>query len=478
MVIPRLQQRPFTWPRPALDSDFWFGQVNSRPLSLFRVGIALVILRDALLHIPIAAAFYSDSGLTPRAAVAALLTDQPLRFSLLHGIGSPWLATLFFLGWAGVACCLLVGYKARFAAALNFICVLSVYWRNPFITSGADDILRVVSFWMLFIPLNHHFSLDTRHHHHPNRMTYAFPVRLLQVQIALIYLGAGLSKLLGGQWTDGTALFYVLQLESLLRPLGHWLSAVAPLWVLQGLTYGVLLLEISFPILVFAPIKQPTLRILALLAMGLMHLGIALVMTMPLWDFVLVLGVSYLLFAAQTATPTEPVSVAKSIPQRALTLSLAGLMGLVIWQNGDGFRVLDVPLMPKLPVAAAHLLDLTGLRQNWGLFAPQPYQSDWTLIVPGTFTDGTQFDLRTGDLVPETINPLPPGTPYRWKRFEQVLALQRPASFLNAWADSYCQQHQGYLAQVQIRVLYRASHPPDAPPHLLQNELIWLQVCQ
>ena len=145
MVIPRLQQ-PVSWPRPALTYDFWFGQVNSRPLSLFRVGIALVILRDALLHIPIAAAFYSDSGLTPRAAVETLLTDYPLRFSLLAGIGAPWLATLFFLGWATAAVCLLVGYKTRFAAAINFICVLSVYWRNPFITSGADDILRIVSF--------------------------------------------------------------------------------------------------------------------------------------------------------------------------------------------------------------------------------------------------------------------------------------------------------------------------------------------
>ena len=477
MVIPRLQQS-FTCPRPTLISDFWFGQVNSRPLSLFRMGIALVILRDALLHIPIAAAFYSDSGLTSRAAIEALLTDHPLRFSLLTGIGAPWLATLFFLGWATAAVCLLVGYKTRFAAAINFICVLSVYWRNPFITSGADDILRIVSFWLLFVPLNHHFSLDIWRKNPPDQTTHAFPVRLLQVQIALIYLGAGLSKLLGGQWTDGTALFYVLQLESLLRPLGHWLSAVAPLWVLQGLTYGVLLLEISFPILIFAPIKQPTLRILALLAMGLMHLGIALVMTMPLWDFVLVLGVSYLLFAAQSVPPTEAVATAKPIPQRALTFILAGLMGLVIWQNGDGFRLLGVPLMPKLPVAAAHLLDLTGLRQNWGLFAPQPYQSDWTLSVLGTFTDGTQFDLRTGDPVPETIHPLPPGTPYRWKRFEQVLALQRPASFLNAWATSYCQQYQGFLEQVQIRVLYRASHPPGTLPHPLQNELIWLRVCE
>ncbi len=263
MVIPRLQQRSLTWPRPALAYDFWFGQVNSRSLSLFRVGIALVLLRDALLHIPIAAAFYSDSGLTSRAAVRALLTDHPLRFSLLDGIGQPWLATLFFLGWAGVSLCLFVGYKTRLAAALNFICVLSIYWRNPFITSGADDILRVVSFWMLFIPLNHHYALDTWHKTQPEQTTDAFPVRLLQVQLALIYLGAGLSKLLGIQWTDGTALFYVLQLDSLLRPLGHWLRSVAPLGSLQGLTYSVLLLEISFPILIFAPVKQPALRHLA-----------------------------------------------------------------------------------------------------------------------------------------------------------------------------------------------------------------------
>lgn len=478
MVIPRLQQRSLTWPRPALAYDFWFGQVSSRPLSLFRVGIALVLLRDALLHIPIAAAFYSDSGLTSRAAVRALLTDHPLRFSLLDGIGQPWLATLFFLGWGGVACCLLVGYKTRLAAAINFLCVLSVYWRNPFITSGADDILRVVSFWMLFLPLNHHFALDTRRNIQPDPAADAFPVRLLQVQLALIYLGAGLSKLLGTQWTDGTALFYVLQLDSLLRPLGHWLRSVASLEILQGLTYSVLLLEISFPILVFAPVKQPALRRLALLAMGLMHLGIALVMTMPLWDFGLVLGVSYLVFAAQTITPTGLAATDTPIPKRALTFILAGLMGLVIWQNGDGFRAVGVPLVPRLPVAAAHLLDLTGLRQNWGLFAPQPYQSDWTLIVPGTFTDGTQLDLRTGKTLPETISPLPPGIPYRWKRFEQVLALQRPSSFLNAWADSYCQQHQGHLEQIQIQVLYRASHPPDTSPYPLQNELIWLQVCQ
>lgn len=477
MVIPRLQQRSLTWPRPALAYDFWFGQVNSRPLSLFRVGIALVFLRDALLHIPIAAAFYSDSGLTSRAVVRALLTDHPLRFSLLDGIGQPWLATLFFLGWAGVSLCLFVGYKTRLAAALNFICVLSIYWRNPFITSGADDILRVVSFWMLFIPLNHHYALDTWHRTQPEQTTDAFPVRLLQVQLALIYLGAGLSKLLGIQWTDGTALFYVLQLDSLLRPLGHWLRSVAPLGSLQGLTYSVLLLEISFPILIFAPVKQPALRHLALLAMGLMHLGIALAMTMPLWDFVLVLGVSYLVFTAPTPTPTVPAATAP-IPKRALTLILTGLMGLVLWQNGDGFRTVGVPIVPKLPDAAAYLLDLTGLRQNWGLFAPQPYQSDWTLIVPGTFTDGTQLDLRTGKTIPETISPLPPGIPYRWKRFEQVLALQRPSSFLNAWADSYCQQHQGHLVQIQIRVLYRASHAPGASPHPLQNELIWLQICQ
>ena len=47
--------------------DYWFGQVESRPLSLFRIFFGLLVLKNALYSIPLAQLFYSDEGIVPRA---------------------------------------------------------------------------------------------------------------------------------------------------------------------------------------------------------------------------------------------------------------------------------------------------------------------------------------------------------------------------------------------------------------------------
>jgi hypothetical protein len=358
-----------------------------------------VLLRDALLHLPIAGIFYSDSGVAPRAAVWQVSAAQPFHLSLMDGLSQPWMATVFFLAWAGVAVGLLLGFRTRRMLLLNFLFVLSIYRRNPFIVSGADDILRVLSFWLLFIPLNRHFSLDRLLSGDKQPAvsgkpvpgwpaTYAFPVRLIQLQIALIYLATGLFKLLGQPWREGTAVFYVLQLDSLLLPLGKWLAAGSPAWLLQILTYQVVLLEVAFPILVFVPLGQPALRFLGLAMAGLMHLGIALTMRPPLVDFLLGLGVSYLLFFAQQVRSNgqveEPAVSPRARHQKGVvTLFLGLFMVAVIWQNGDYFRVYGAAVVPPLPTAVTTLLDMTGLRQGWDLFAPDPLQMDWSIAVPG-----------------------------------------------------------------------------------------------
>lgn len=45
--------------------DYWFGQVESRPLSLFRIAFGLLVLKNALYSIPLAQLFYSDEGIVP-----------------------------------------------------------------------------------------------------------------------------------------------------------------------------------------------------------------------------------------------------------------------------------------------------------------------------------------------------------------------------------------------------------------------------
>jgi hypothetical protein len=138
---------------------YWFGTSDSRPVAAFRILLSLLLLKDAFYHLFLAKWFYSDSGIIPRAALFDGLIRTP-RFSLLDAVGQAWLAEAFFLLWIAVLSGLLLGYRTRWMAVLNYILILSVHERNGFILTGADTALRVFSFWMMFAPLAQHYALD------------------------------------------------------------------------------------------------------------------------------------------------------------------------------------------------------------------------------------------------------------------------------------------------------------------------------
>src|SRR5215813_11688324 len=97
---------------------FWFGTIDSRPLSAFRICFALLLLKDALYHIPIASIFYGDHGVLPRTVLWDGLAG-PNHFSLMDALANDWMVVLFFIIWAGVALCLLVGYRTWLMSVLN-----------------------------------------------------------------------------------------------------------------------------------------------------------------------------------------------------------------------------------------------------------------------------------------------------------------------------------------------------------------------
>ena len=98
--------------------------------------------------------------------------------------------------------------------------------------------------------------------------TYAIaPLRLFRFQIALIYLNAGLWKLLNPYWSDGSAVHYVLE-SNVYRRFPYELpvsfDALVPL-----LTYGTLFWELAFAPLVLFKRTRPV----ALAAGVPLHLG-------------------------------------------------------------------------------------------------------------------------------------------------------------------------------------------------------------
>lgn len=284
--------------------DYWLGSIDSRPVAAFRMFYGALLLKDAVYHVPIARTFYSDEGIFPRQA----LFNQafgPFRFSLMDALGPPALVVGFFLAWAVVAACLMVGYRARLAAFLNFLILVSVQYRNGYVLDGSDALFRVFGFWAIFLPLGDHYAIDglrrriaTRAlggEEQPSAKAWALPIRLFQLQIAIIYLATAAIKLRSGIWLEGDALFYTVQLKSLMLPTGEGLFEAAPPALLRAGSVAVVLVEWAFAFLVLSPIGQPALRLAGLTLGALLHAGIAVTMSIP--NFSLLMMSSYWLFA-------------------------------------------------------------------------------------------------------------------------------------------------------------------------------------
>ena len=507
--------RFFTYRYNFLSSKYWFGQVDSRPLSAFRIAFALLVLKDALYHLPLAGLFYSDAGLVPRGVLLNELA-RPERFSLMDALAHEWMAALFFFLWAGVALGLLVGYHTRLMSILNFILVLSIHERNVYVLTGADTSMRVLSFWGMFLPLGHYYSLDALRYHQSARTAFAFPLRVIQLQIALVYLVTGLLKLSGETWQRGEALFYVLQLESIQWPPGAWLRQLAPDWLLRILTWLTIITELSFMPLVFAPVLQPMLRAAALFMGAALHLGIAMTMAIP--DFSLVMMISYLLFfepswvqwiaerplfkrlwmriqrsaiiyriaprldehnARQPEAIQQPDNSA-CYRRYALAIFLVLLMAAVIWWNLIEIVSYTAPPAPPMPDLPQAVMWYSGLWQYWDLFAPLPLQIDGRIAIPGRFENGETFDLYAA----HTSRPLW-GPEIRWRKFEENINNYRYDALLREWGRYYCRLYNDILARpegsrlatLEIHFVYRRSYPPGGALSPLQDDLLWKHWC-
>src|SRR5690606_7885942 len=107
---------------------YWFGDIDARPFALFRIAFGALMLKEALYHLPLAEAFYSDMGILPRHALTALGYEA---FSLMNSLPAAWMAMVFFVVWAGVVLALMLGWRTRIMSILNFVMLVSVMNRAP-----------------------------------------------------------------------------------------------------------------------------------------------------------------------------------------------------------------------------------------------------------------------------------------------------------------------------------------------------------
>ncbi len=213
-------------------------------------------------------------------------------------------ALLFMLGW-----------HTRAASILFAIMVASIRGRNLSIVDGGDNLTFLVVVYLTFTACGRRWSLDSRRAR--RRAAIRFPdaiqptserapglranagvareftatvlhncaMLVIMAQLCMIYGATSLYKVQGEMWDDGTAIHYVLNLDGF-QPwpaLSHLIDSHQ--LVVTVLTYLTVLVQVALPFSVFSNLKYVVLAFLIP-----MHLGIAVVMGLPLFSAVMIVA--------------------------------------------------------------------------------------------------------------------------------------------------------------------------------------------
>ncbi|MEU0003889.1 HTTM domain-containing protein [Streptomyces sp. NPDC006314] len=261
-----------------------------------------------------------------------LLREFPHRDEI-WGPGSPWtpaLARQLFdqTGWASIltlsdgrayfeicyaaalitSALFMLGWRTRAVSVLFAVVVSSFHARAIYMADGGDNLMILMALYLVFTACGRRWSLDARRtrlrasadrtarlpldqasgefrrHLGEARLTVITVLHncgmlVIAAQVCFLYGSAGLYKVQGASWGNGTALHYALNLD-VFRPWPE-LSAMADEHdlLIAIACYLTVLLQVGFPFVLFGRLKYPVLTVL----LG-MHVSIAVFLGLPLFS--------------------------------------------------------------------------------------------------------------------------------------------------------------------------------------------------
>jgi hypothetical protein len=267
-------------------NQFFFAPQSPVSISLYRILFGLLIIADLLLLRPDWLAWYGTQGWV---SINTMHTMEPgVRLNLFTLIpqSNAWIEALFWVFLASAAL-LTIGFLTRVNSVIVFLCLTSIHQRDLYILHPGDALLRVTGFFLMFAPAGAALSIDRlvriRRGKEGREIRPRSPwaQRMIQIEVALLYVVGFWWKSMGTDWADGTALHYVLHLDEFRRfPLPSWFQG--PLMVKLG-TWFTLVLEFSLGVLVW--FKE--LRYSVLLLGILFHLFLEYALNIQLFQWII-----------------------------------------------------------------------------------------------------------------------------------------------------------------------------------------------
>jgi hypothetical protein len=264
---------------------FFFTPESPIPIGLFRAVYGLLVIATLILLRPDWLPWYGPHAWVSLSTMHKLETGTRLNLLAVIPQTDAWIGAFFWI-FLGSAILLTIGLLTRLNSVLVFLCLASIQQRNLYITHGGDTFLRVAGFFLMFAPAGAALSLDRliRVWRGKESTTIEprppWAQRLIQLELALVYLATFCWKIKGAPWLQGTAMFYIYHLDEFKRfPVPGWL--LHPV-MLKLESWGVLALEFCLGVLIWVKKLRYTLLTLGLL----LHLCLEYSLNIPMfqWD--------------------------------------------------------------------------------------------------------------------------------------------------------------------------------------------------
>ncbi|HEX4147826.1 MAG TPA: HTTM domain-containing protein [Pirellulales bacterium] len=271
---------------------FWFSAADPATLGLVRILAGLMLFyTHCVWGLELQAFFGADAWVSPAAAASLLRGDS--AWSYLWLVQSPWLLWTLHLVALAVFAMMAVGFCSRVATVLAFFIAVAYANRVPGALFGLDQINSLLAMYVMLGPCGAAYSVDrwlaARRAGKP--LAPALPsvsanlaLRLIQVHMCIIYFFAGLSKMQGVTWWDGSALwgaFANLEYQSIdMTWVAKWPLLVA------AATQITVWWELSFAVIIWPRILRPLVLMVAIP----LHLGIGICLGMMTFGLVMLIG--------------------------------------------------------------------------------------------------------------------------------------------------------------------------------------------
>jgi hypothetical protein len=255
-----------------------------------------------------------------------------------------WQADLYDLGpgqgalfdlWIVATVALLLGFRARWAAAVSFGCFFT------FVTFGGENyhvdyVAQLATFYMIFADTSATWSIDALirrvRHRAPRTSIWGFPLSAMLLHVAMVYLDSGLSHVwLNQSWRSGDAVAM-----SWAHP--QWASSLATRlgeypFLAELATYGTLTFELGFWLvaawLVSDLMRRRLAGVLVFLAIATFQVGIAITYDIGMFSqFMIAVALPYLPFeGSQAYLERRDIAWPPPGPRVLITAALCLLLG-------------------------------------------------------------------------------------------------------------------------------------------------------